>query len=42
MQSSYPVTEEQWTSGERTFYCFVNRSSGEPLAVSVQGPGPQA
>ena len=42
MQASYPVTEEQWTSGERTFYCFVNRSSGEPLAVSVQGPGPQA
>lgn len=42
MQASYPVDEEQWTSGERTFYCFVYRSGGEPLAVSVAGPGPQA
>lgn len=42
MQASYPVTEEQWTSGDRTFYCFVNRASGEPLAVGVQGAGPQA
>ncbi|MDR5701720.1 septum formation family protein [Agromyces aerolatus] len=40
VQGSYPVTEEQWADGERTYYCFVNRASGEPLTGSLQGPGP--
>jgi hypothetical protein len=39
--ASYPV-ESQWAEGERTFYCFANRSSGEPLTGSIMGPGPAA
>jgi hypothetical protein len=40
LQGSYPVTDEQWTSGQRSYFCFVSRSSGEPLTTSVAGPGP--
>jgi hypothetical protein len=40
LQGSYPVTEEQWTSGPRNYYCFLSRSSGEPLTASIAGPGP--
>jgi hypothetical protein len=40
LQGSYPVTEEQWTSGQRNYYCFLSRSSGEPLTASIAGPGP--
>ncbi|MCI2956487.1 hypothetical protein MN032_02175 [Agromyces atrinae] len=40
VQGSFPVTEEQWTDGQRNYYCFVNRSSGEPLSATVAGPGP--
>lgn len=36
-QGSYPVTEEQWQE-DPTYYCFVNRSSGEPLTGSVAVP----
>lgn len=39
--ASYPV-ESQWAEGERTFYCFANRSGGEPLTGSITGPGPAA
>lgn len=35
VQGSYPVTEEQWNEGERNYYCFVNRSSGDPLTGSL-------
>ncbi|MGO4690288.1 hypothetical protein [Glaciibacter sp. 2TAF33] len=42
LQGSYPVTAEQWTSGPRHYFCFVNRSSGEPLGASIAGPGPAA
>jgi hypothetical protein len=42
VQGTYPVTEEQWAAGERTYYCFVNRAGGEPLTASLQGPGPAA
>lgn len=38
-QASYPVTAEQWTSGQRSYYCFVSQASGAPLSVSVAGPG---
>lgn len=37
MQGSYPVTEEQWES-DPSYYCFVSRSSGEPLTTSVAIP----
>lgn len=42
VQGAYPVTEEQWAEGERTYYCFVNRAGGEPLTGSLQGSGPTA
>ncbi|MET1015408.1 MAG: hypothetical protein ABWX76_01235, partial [Leifsonia flava] len=42
LQGSFPVTEEQWTSGQRYYYCFVSRSGGEPITASVAGPGPAA
>ncbi|MDN4596929.1 hypothetical protein [Leifsonia virtsii] len=37
---SFPATEQQWKDGQRSYYCFVNRSGGEPLTTSVAGPGP--
>ncbi|MFC6356099.1 hypothetical protein [Luethyella okanaganae] len=42
LQGSYPVTAEQWTAGQRNYYCFITRSSGEPITASVAGPGPAA
>jgi len=40
LQGTYPATQEQWDAGERDFYCFVSRSSGEPLTGSVAVPPP--
>ncbi|WP_022882063.1 hypothetical protein [Gryllotalpicola ginsengisoli] len=37
---AYPVTEEQWNNGQRNYYCFADRSSGQPLTASIAGPGP--
>ncbi|QAY72803.1 hypothetical protein ET445_05045 [Agromyces protaetiae] len=42
VQGTFPVTEEQWAAGMRTFYCFVNRAGGEPITGTLQGPGPTA
>lgn len=42
VQAAFPVTEEQWAAGERTYYCFANRAGGEPLTVGIAGPGPTA
>jgi Septum formation len=38
---SYPPTESKWLSGDRTYYCFVDRQSGGSLTgdLSVQKPG---
>jgi hypothetical protein len=33
--ASYPANEKQWADGGHNYYCFVTRSSGEPLAASV-------
>lgn len=33
--ASYPVTEQEWADGYRSFSCFASRSSGEPLAGSI-------
>jgi hypothetical protein len=41
IQGTYPVTEKQWKDGQRSYYCFVNRSSGQPITGSLAGPGPQ-
>jgi hypothetical protein len=38
IQSSYPVTEEQWDAGQHDYFCFVTRSSGQPLTGSVAVP----
>lgn len=40
VQGTFPATEAQWASGQRSYYCFANRSSGQPLTSSVAGPGP--
>lgn len=37
VQGSYPMTEVQWES-DPSYYCFVSRSSGEPLTTSVAIP----
>jgi hypothetical protein len=42
VQGSYPITEEQWTTGSRNYFCFVSRASNEALAASIMGPGPVA
>jgi hypothetical protein len=39
-QASFPATEEQWDDGDRAYFCFVSRSSGEPLTGSVAVPPP--
>lgn len=35
---SYPVSAEDWADGERTYRCFVTRSSGEPITGSLTPP----
>ena len=40
VQGAFPATEAQWKSGQRSYYCFANRSGGQPLTSSVAGPGP--
>ncbi len=42
-QGTYPANAEQWDAGDRHYYCFVSRSSGEPLTGSVAvAPAPPA
>jgi len=41
VQSSYPVTAEQWDEGHREYSCFVSRTSGEPLTGSLAVPRPE-
>lgn len=36
--ASYPATDKQWTDGDHNYYCFVTRSSGQPLTSSVAVP----
>jgi len=38
IQASYPATAAQWDAGDHWYYCFVTRSSGEPLTGSVAAP----
>ncbi|MDQ1584336.1 MAG: hypothetical protein QOF36_2390, partial [Microbacteriaceae bacterium] len=40
LQGSYPATAKQWADGQRSYYCFASRSSGQPLTASVAGTGP--
>ena len=38
IQGAYPVTEEDWDAGGQDYFCFVSRSSGEPLTGSLAVP----
>jgi hypothetical protein len=35
---SYPATAKQWADGDRSYFCFVTRSSGEPITGSLAVP----
>ncbi|WP_210479931.1 hypothetical protein [Naasia sp. SYSU D00948] len=37
-QAAYPAGEEQWREGDRSWFCFVFRGSGQPLTGSVAAP----
>jgi hypothetical protein len=37
-QAAYPVTEAEWAAGDRSYYCFFSRTSGEPLGASLVAP----
>jgi hypothetical protein len=34
-QAAYPADDAQWTSGDRSYFCFYSRSSGQPLGGSL-------
>ncbi|GAB3604750.1 hypothetical protein GCM10027413_01590 [Conyzicola nivalis] len=38
ISSSFAGTEEDWASGNRNYFCFVSRSSGDPLTMGVAMP----
>ena len=38
IQGSYAVNETEWANGEHEYFCFVSRSSGQPLTGSVAVP----
>lgn len=38
VQGAFPVSEEAWDAGEQDYFCFVSRSSGEPLTGSLAVP----
>lgn len=40
VSASFPVDEEDWDAGNRTYFCFVDRASGENLTASVAVPQP--
>jgi hypothetical protein len=40
VSASFPVDEEDWDEGNRTYFCFVDRASGENLTASVAVPQP--
>ncbi len=37
LQPSYAATTDEWTGGQRDYFCFVTRSSGGPITGSVAG-----
>ena len=36
-QASYATTTEEWAKGQHDYFCFVNRSGGEPITGSMAG-----
>ena len=39
-QSAYPITQDEWTAGDRDAYCFVSRAGGGAFTGSVGKPQP--
>ena len=37
VQGAYPASAEQWQSGQRSYFCFVSRSSGKAITGSLAG-----
>ncbi|PZF56933.1 hypothetical protein DEI81_15665 [Curtobacterium sp. MCBD17_013] len=35
VQGAYPADESEWNAGDRYYYCFASRSSGQPLTSSL-------
>ena len=38
LSASFPGDEAAWAAGDRGYFCFVSRSSGEPLTANVATP----
>ena len=38
VQGAFPVSVEAWDEGKQDYFCFVSRSSGEPLTGSLAVP----
>ena len=38
VSASFAGDEEAWAAGDRNYFCFVSRSSGEPLTADVATP----
>ena len=36
-RASFAATTEEWTKGQHDYFCFVNRSGGEPITGSLAG-----
>ena len=36
-QASFAATTEEWTKGQHDYFCFVNRSGGQPITGTVAG-----
>ncbi|WP_445443197.1 septum formation family protein [Clavibacter sp. km1a] len=39
-QSAYPITQEEWTAGDRDAYCFVSRAGGGTFTGPIGVPQP--
>jgi hypothetical protein len=37
-QGAYPANDAQWAAGDRSYFCFYSRTSGEPLGASLVAP----
>lgn len=40
VEASFAVDAADWDAGNRTYFCFLSRSSGEPLTTSIAIPQP--
>ena len=40
VEASFAVDAADWDAGNRTYFCFLSRSSGEPLTTSIALPQP--